>query len=183
MTQAMQLHEKQAAKLAALQLENQLETTFTELTGLTPSIVSPGKEPFAVFYPKTIEDYFTILNSLQPTNEKFEVTFAGAKSIPTFSPYSIHYGGKHNTPNYMEVVVKFNHAICPIWIKMPKDAINGKFSVSTMDGGHKGFGRYETLYTYKADGGTTVQKYYGENKTMYAANESEAAELKAFIFS
>lgn len=177
------LNEKQAAKLAALQLGNQLETTFTELTGITPSIVSPGKEPFAVFYPKTKEDYLNIITVLQPTAENFKVTFAGKESIPTFSPYSIHYGGKHSTPNYMEVVVKFNHAVCPVWVKLPADAIKGKFSVSTMDGEHKGFGRYETLYTYKADGGTTVQRYYGENKTMYAANEAEAIELKAFINS
>lgn len=177
------LSEKQAAKIAALELENKLENTFTDLTGITPSIVSPGKDVFAVFYPKSKEEYFTILTQLQPTDKNFEVTFAGSKSISTFSPYSIHYGGKHSTPTYMEVCIKFEHPICPVWVKLPADIIKDKFSVSTMAGEHKGFGRYETLYTHKANGGTTVQNYYGNNKTMYAANEAEAIELKNFIFS
>lgn len=182
MTQVTELKTKQAAKIAALELENQLETTFTELTGITPSIVSPERNPFASFRPENKEQYLAILQALQP-GENFTLTFAGAKDIPTFSPYSIHYGGKHSTSNYMDVTVKFDNEICPIWVKLPKDVIKDKFSVSTMQGEHKGFGNYETLYTYAATGGTSVQRYYGENKTMYAANEAEAAELKAFIFS
>lgn len=180
MTQTKTLQEKQAAKLAALQLETQLETNFTELTGITPSIISPERNPFAVFRPENREQYLAILQALQPT-ENFTLTFAGKESIPTFSPYSIHYGGKHSTPNYMEVCVKYNHSICPIWVKMPADCLKEKFSVSTMDGEHKGFGTYETIYTLKANGGTTVQKYSGENKTMYAANIAEAELLKNFI--
>lgn len=183
MTTDKSLKEKQAAKLAALQVENNLETTFFELTGITPSIISPENKPFAVFYPKTKDDYIAILNKLTPTDENFTVTFAGKDSIPTFSPYSIHYGGNHSTPNYMEVSVKFKHSICPIWVKMPTDIVNEKFTVSTIQGEHKGYGNYETLYTYIAKQRTTIQGYYGNNKTMYAANEEEAKELKEIIFS
>lgn len=179
-----QTTEKQAAEVKALQTKHSLENTFVGLTGIKPSIISPENKPFAVFYPKNNEDYFTIINQLQPTNENFEVTFSGKDSIPTFSPYSIHYGGKHNTPNYMEVCVKYKHSICPVWVKMPENIMKAKFTVSRFDGEHKGFGRYESLYTLSAnEGRTTVQEYYGKNKTMYAANEVEAAQLKDFIFS
>jgi len=55
--------------------------------------------------------------------------------------------------------------------------------VSTLQGEHKGFGNYERLYTLIAKVKTTVQNYSGNNKTMYAANEAEATELKEIIFS
>lgn len=184
MKQTQTLTEKQAAKLAALELENSLETAFAELTGFTPSIVSASSgEPFATFHPKNAEDFFSILNQLQPTGEKFTLTFAGKADVQTFSPYSIHYGGKHSNPNYMDIDVKFKHSLCPVWVDMPQDVKEKKFSISTIQGQHKGFGRYETLYTWASKGGTTVQTYYGGHKTMYAANEAEATELKQFIFS
>lgn len=67
---------------------------------------------------------------------------------------------------------------------MPKELTQLKFTVNTKDGEHKGFGRYEVKYTLSAnEGRTTVQNYYGDNKTMYAANEAEAEQLKSFIFS
>ncbi len=174
---------KQDARLKATILENELETKFTDLTGVTPSIISPERNPFAVFYPKNKAEYLRILEVLQPTNENFTVTFAGKDSIPTFSPYSIHYGGLHNTPNYMEVKVKFSHELCPIWIKMPEDVIKDKFSIATKQGEHKGFGHYETKYTLAANEHTTIQTYYGDHRTMYAANEFEAIHMKAIIFS
>jgi len=176
------LAEKQAKELATLNVKNNLENVFTDLIGITPSIVCPESNPFAVFYPKNNNDYLAILNSLPPINENFVLGFAGKNSIDTFSPYSIHYGGKHDTPNYMEVVVKFKHSVCPVWIKIPKDSIDGKFNVSTYDGKHIGFGRHERLYIYTPIDGTKVQSYYGENKTMYASNESESAKIKEFIF-
>lgn len=181
MTTQNTLTEKQAARMAAMEVENKLEILLTKLCGITPSIVSPNINPFAVFRPKTKEDYIRIITSLKPIGKNFELTFAGKDSIKTFSPYSIHYGGKNSTPNYMEVVVKFNHEACPIWVKMPNKVMNAKFSVSTMQGDHKGFGNYETVYTLKSNAGTTVQKYYGENKTMYAATEKEAETLNDFI--
>lgn len=182
--QAKTLSEKQAAKLAALQLENKLENDFTELTGFTPRIVSADSgKPFAVFSPELKADYLAILEALQPSGENFILTFAGSPNKPTFSPYSIHYGGKHSNPAYMDATVKFNHSICPVWIDMPPIVKQDKFNISSIQGDHKGFGNYETFYTYKAIGGTSVQNYYGENKTMYAKNEGEVAELKAFIFS
>jgi hypothetical protein len=173
---------KQDARLKATILENELETKFTDLTGVTPSIISPENKPFASFRPKDKSEYLAILNALQPTNN-FTLTFAGKESIPTFSPYSIHYGGKHSTSNYMEATVKFNHSICPIWIKMPDDVRNDKFTVRSLTGEHKGFGHYEIFYTLSANGGTKVQVYYGESKTMYAATEEQANELKQFIFN
>lgn len=182
MTQTTELKKKQAAEVAALNLEHELQAKFLQLTGVCPSIISPGRNPFASFRPTDRGEFMTILEALQP-GENFTLTFAGAKDIPTFSPYSIHYGGKHSTPNYMDVTVKFSNEICPIWIKLPADVIKDKFTVSRLQGEHKGFGNYETLYTYAANGGTAIQRYYGENKTMYAATESEAADLKAFIFS
>lgn len=177
------LTDKQAARLQKVEMENRLETLFTDLAGVVPSIISPDREPFAVFRPETTEEYSTLLTKLQPTGQNFELGFAGKNPIPTFSPYSIHYGGNHETPNYMDVTVKFIHSICPVWIKIPKDVQKVKFSVTRKDGKHRGFGRYENVYSLKANGGTTVQNYYGDNKTMYAANEREAKELKDFIFN
>jgi len=182
-TEKNQLLDKQSAEIKALQIKHNLQNQFVALTGLSPSIISPENKPFAVFYPENSKDYLTILEALHPTGENFTVTFASGKDIPTFSPYSIHYGGEHNTPNYMEVVVKYKHSICPVWVKMPDGIRKAKFSVSTLQGKHRGFGNYESIYTLSAnEGGTTVQKYYGNNKTMYAANEAEAEQLKNFIF-
>lgn len=178
------LQQKQAAKIAALETELSLQTKFNELTnGIAPSIVSPDINPFAVFYPKSKEEFLQILNSLQPNGELFNLTFAGRDPIPTASPYSIHYGGKHSSPNYMDVTVKFKHSICPVWVKMPEDVKKVKFSVARLRGDHKGFGNYETMYTLHANEKTSLQTYYGENKVMYAANESEVAEFLNIIFS
>jgi hypothetical protein len=184
MTQtATNLKDRQAAENAALNLAHELEAKFLSLTGVCPSIISPDRNPFASFRPKNRAEYLAILEVLQPA-ENFTLTFAGKADIPTFSPYSIHYGGKHSSPNYMDATVKFSNEICPIWIKLPDEVKADKFSVHRMQGEHKGFGNYEALYTLSAnEGRTTVQRYYGENKTMYAANEAEADKLKAFIFS
>ncbi len=176
------LKEIQAKKQDALNVEISLENKFTQLTGgITPHVICPENKPFVVFYPKTREDYLTIFNNIEPTDNA-KVTFAGKAAIDTFSPYLVTYGGKHDTPNYMEVCVKFNSSICPVLVKMPDEVKEAKFSVSTMDGKHKGFGRYERLYTLQAnEGKTTIQVYYGDNKTMYAANEDEANKLFDFI--
>lgn len=176
------IKEKQAKELRSLNIKFDLKEKLFNLTGCEPSIISPDTNPFAVFYPQTKDEYLAILKGLQPTKQNFTVTFASSKEIKTFSPYSIHYGGKHNTPNYMEVCVKFQHSICPIWVKMPKDVMDSKFNVSGFDGEHIGFGRYERLYTLSAKQSTTVQEYYGKNKTMYAATKAESKELKEIIF-
>jgi len=178
------IKEKQAKEIESLNIKFDLKEKLFNLTGCEPSIISPENNPFAVFYPETKGEYLDILKGLQPTKQNFTVTFASSKEIKTFSPYSIHYGGKHSSPNYMEVSVRFKHSVCPIWVKMPKDVVNLKFSVSRFDGDHKGFGIYESLYTLSAnEGRTTIQEYYGENKTMYAASKEEAKKLKLFIFS
>jgi len=177
------IKEKQVKELETLNIKFDLKEKLFNLTGIEPSIISPDRSPFAVFYPENKGQYLAILNGLQPIKQNFKVTFASSKEIKTFSPYSIHYGGKHNTPNYMEVCVKFQHSICPIWVKMPKDVMDSKFNVSSFDGDHLGFGRYERLYTLVAKGSTTVQEYYGKNKTMYAATKAEAKQLKQFIYS
>lgn len=184
MKQITILAEKQAQKLAALELENKLESAFAELTGIVPSIISAySGRPFATFKPKNVDEYLTILNKLEPTGENFLLQFAGKASVQTFSPYSIHYGGLHDSSTYMDATVKFKHSICPVWVDMPKEMIERKFSVSRKDGAYIGFGRYETKYTLSAnEGKTTVQTYYGESKTMYAAIEGEASQLKDFIF-
>lgn len=183
MKQANTISDRKNKAVEAVNKEFKMKELFYNLTGVEPSIISPEADFGAVFYPETKEQYLAILEALNPTSKNFTLTFAGAKEIPTFSPYCITYGGKHDTPNYMEVCVKFPYSVCPIWIKLPKEVKADKFSVSTLQGEHKGFGRYETIYTTKANGGTSVQIYYGENKTMYAANEAEATELKQFIFS
>lgn len=162
-------------KRRTTEIEINLETELNKLTGSTPSIISPEIEPFAVFYPKTKEEYLNILNKLQPTEEMAQVTFAGRDLINTFSPYLVIYGGRYDDPNYMEAVIKFKHSICPIWVSIRGDLLKDKFSVDTLRGEYK--------YTLSANNGTTVQVYYGENKTMYAANEAEAERLKNFIFS
>jgi len=178
------IKEKQAKELLTLNVKFELKEKLYNLAGIEPSIISPENNPFAVFYPATKDQYLAILQGLEPTKENFAVTFASNKEIKTFSPYSIHYGGKHDTPNYMEVCVKFKHSICPIWVKMPKEVMDIKFAVSSYDGDHIGFGRYQRLYTLAAnEGRTTIQEYYGKNKTMYAATKEEAKQLKQFIFS
>ncbi len=182
-TQIDNLLEKQAKEREALETKIRLENLFTDLCNFTPSIISPDSKYFAVFYPKTKDEYLGILNALQPTNENAKVTFAGKDFIQTFSPYLVNYGGLHESANYMEVIVKYKHSICPIWIKMPDEMIKEKFSVSRIAGKHTGFGHYEYKYTLKANESVTVQTYYGENKTMYAKYENEADQLKEIIFS
>lgn len=178
------ISEKFAKKQLALDREIELSTKFFELTGIEPNICSPENNPFAVFYPKTKADYLHILNTILPTNKDAQVTFAGKDAIQTFCPYLVTYGGEHNTPNYMEAVVKYPSDICPVWVKMPDEVRNEKFTVSSFDGEHKGFGRYERKYTLTAnEGRTTVQEYYGRNKTMYAATPEENSKLYQFIIS
>lgn len=175
--------EKFAKKQTALNTEIELSTKLFELTGIEPNICSPENKPFAVFYPKTRKDYLHILNTILPTDKDAQVTFAGKDAIQTFCPYLIKYGGEHNTPNYMEVVVKYESDICPIWVKMPDEVMKAKFTISTFDAAHKGFGRYEKKYTLTANEGTTVQQYYGRHKTMYAATPDENSKLYQFIIS
>lgn len=175
------LQAKHEKEIVSLNTKMELQYKFLSLTGLTPSIISPDRNPFAVFYPDTRDQYLTIINNIEPTT-KAKVEFSGKDAIQTFSPYLVTYGGEHNTPNYMEACVKFNSSICPIWIKMPGEVLKDKFNVSTFDGKHIGFGNYERKYTLQAkEGRTTVQEYYGKNRTMYAANEQEGDKLFDFI--
>lgn len=178
-----ELTQEQEQKVKALNIEIEMQKKFFDLTGLKASIISPLNKPFATFSPKTKEEYLTILNALQPTDKNATVDFSGKDSIQTFSPYLITYGGRHNTPNYMEVTVKFNTPICKVWVRMPDEVKNEKFDVASLKGEHKGFGNYETLYTLSANVRTTIQGYYGDYKTMYAANEEEASKLKEIIFN
>jgi hypothetical protein len=176
------LAEKQQKEITALNTKIELQNLFFALTGSEASIISPERNPFAVFYPKTKDEYLTILTTLQPTGENAQITFASGNPINTESYYVITYGGKHDSPNYMDAEVKFKHSICPIWVKIPDELRKEMFSVATLKGEHIAFGRYETKYTLHANEKTTIQTYYGENKTMYAKDEAEAIKLKNIIF-
>jgi hypothetical protein len=171
---------KQANKQAQLNKEFELLNKLFEVCGHEAKIIGLPRNEFAVFYPKTREDYLKIINSFAPTiNAKVE--FAGKNSIETFSPYLVTYGGEHSTPNYMKTTVKFKHELLPIWVEMDNETAQAKFIVNSFDGAHKGFGKYERKYTHTANGGTKVQEYSGKYKTMYASTEQEAIELKKFI--
>lgn len=179
-----ELKDKQAKDLANFQKEQDLEQQFAGITGTIPSIIigRGSVKSFAVFRPKTAEVYRHILTALKPEPVNFTLTFSGKAPIPTFSPYSVHYGGLHNSPNYMSVTVKFKHRVCPVWVEMPDEMKSVKFAVSVQDGKHLGFGNYEKQYTYKALTNISVMHYYGENKVLYAATIEEATALQEFIF-
>jgi len=172
------LAEKQAARQHETNEENRIESLFFDLCGQIDSVISPSKNPFISFRPKDETEYKELISKLIPAGENFHLTFSGKNPIQTESPYSVHYGGQHDSPNYMEATVKFKHEVCPVWIKMPKD----RFSVTVKDGKHLGFGRYAKTYSLRANcAGVSVQHYFGDNKVLYAANAQESDLLQEFI--
>ena len=172
------LQEKQAARQHENDEKNRIENLFFGLCGQVGSVISPASKPFISFRPKDESEYKELISKLIPTDENFELTFAGSNPIQTKSPYSVHYGGQHDRPDYMDATVKFKHENCPVWIKMPKE----KFTVTSEDGKHLGFGNYAKIYSLRANcEGVSVQNYYGDNKVLFAANETEADLLKAFV--
>ena len=179
------LAEAQAERLKGVETENRLETLFAGLTGVIPSIISPDRDYFASFRPKTKGEYLSIVNAIKPT-DNFVLSFADKASITTFSPYSLKWSSESETYRPTDVTLVYKSEICPIWVKLPdevKDEI-GLISGSKQGTMHKGFGNYNTcftLYLPSSNRTTTMQKYYGGSVTMYAATPDEAITLSSIV--
>ena len=179
------LAEAQAERLKGVETENRLETLFSGLTGVVPSIISPGNDPFASFYPQTKGEYLSIVNAIKPT-DNFVLSFAGKASIPTFSPYSLKWQSESETYIPTDVTLVYQSEICPIWVKLPdevKDEIG--FETGSRQGDrHIGFGEYNRIYTLflsENNRTTTKQRYWGGSVTMYAATPDEAITLSSIV--
>ncbi len=154
------------------------------LTGVLPSIISPGRSPFAVFHPETKGEYLGILNTIKGT-DNFLVQFAGKASIKTFSPYALQWTSYSETYKTEEVKVVYMSAICPIWVKLP-DEVKAEigFCEGMTDGKkHVGFGRYNRAHTLGIYNNRTTsqQKYSGDSVTMYAATKDESITLESIV--
>ena len=155
------------------------------LTGVEPSIISPGKEPFASFHPQTKGEYIRIVNAIKGT-DNFVVGFAGKASIPTFSPYSLKWTSESETYRPTDVTLVYQSEICPIWVKLPDEV---KKEIGFETGGrrgdkHIGFGEYNHIYTLflpESNRTTTKQRYSGGSVTMYAATPDEAITLSSIV--
>ena len=179
------LAEAQAERLKGVETENRLETLFSGLTGVVPSIISPGNDPFASFYPQTKGEYLSIVNAIKPT-DNFVLSFAGKASIPTFSPYSLKWQSESETYIPTDVTLVYQSEICPIWVKLPdevKEEIG--FQTGSRQGDkHIGFGKYSRTYTLflsENNRTTTKQRYSGGSVTMYAATPGEAITLSSIV--
>lgn len=173
------LEQKYNEKLSELNQEFDIKKKLFDLCGIEPNVIT-GKNPFASFHCEKLEDFIKVLQTVKTSGKNYVLTFAGSADMQTFSPYTVHLSTPTSQPKFVDISVKFDGEICPVWVELPA-SLHPCFEIRNVQGEHKGFSRYETEYRARCTAKISVMQYSGKHDVLYA-NENEAETMQEIIF-